>query len=68
VSKKPPDGAVTAFHALWLSVFAVDASLVGRGWDHRIGALGFLVFFAYLVVGEVRAHRGHRGRFGDPDS
>ena len=45
---------VTIWYALWLVVFAVDASLVGRGWDHRLGALLFLLFFGFLIVSEVR--------------
>ena len=47
-------GPVTVWYALWLIVFAVDASLVGRGWDHRLGALMFLLFFGFLIVSEVR--------------
>jgi hypothetical protein len=69
VIRGPQRGSVSVFHLLWLSVFALDASLVGRGWDHRLGAFLFLVFFAGLIIGEVRSHRdGGRGRFGDPDS
>lgn len=45
---------VRVWHALWLVVFAVDASLVGRGWDHRLGALMFLLFFGFLILSEVR--------------
>jgi hypothetical protein len=49
-----PRRPVTLWYALWLVVFAVDASLVGRGWDHRLGALLFLLFFGFLIVSEVR--------------
>jgi hypothetical protein len=52
VDKQPRP--VTVWYALWLVIFAVDASLVGRGWDHRLGALMFLLFFGYLIVSEVR--------------
>ena len=50
--ESPP--RLRAWHLLWLIVFAVDASLVGRGWDHRLGAFLFLLFFGYLVVTELR--------------
>jgi hypothetical protein len=52
VDKQPRP--VTVWYALWLVVFAVDASLVGRGWDHRLGAVLFLLFFGFLIVSEVR--------------
>ncbi|MCU1600755.1 MAG: hypothetical protein JWO22_1464 [Frankiales bacterium] len=45
---------VTLWYALWLIVFAVDASLVGRGWDHRLGAFLFLLFFGFLIFTETR--------------
>jgi hypothetical protein len=48
---------------LWLAVFAVDASLAGRGRSHQVGALGLGVLFAVLVVGEVLAAR--RGPYDD---
>ena len=48
-------GLVDLFFALAGNpLVAVDASLVGRGWDHRLGALMFLLFFGYLIVSEVR--------------
>ncbi len=52
VDKQPRP--VRVWHGLWLLVFALDASLVGRGWDHRLGAFLFLVFFGFLIVTEVR--------------
>jgi hypothetical protein len=45
------------WHVLWLVVFAVDASLQGRGKSHQLGAVGLGVLFAVLVVGEVMATR-----------
>ena len=41
----------------WLVVFAVDASLQGRGRSHQLGALALGVLFATLVVTEVLAAR-----------
>ena len=41
----------------WLLVFAVDASLEGRGRGHQVGALALGVLFATLVVTEVLAAR-----------
>ena len=52
---EPREKHVSLLHGLWLTIFAVDAALVGRGWDHRLGAFLFLVFFSYLVVGELRS-------------
>ena len=54
--ESPP--RLRAWHLLWLVVFAVDAALVGRGWDHRLGAFLFLVFFGFLVVTELRNSEG----------
>ena len=51
-----PD-AVSAWHGVWLLVFAVDASLAGRGRGHQVGALALGVLFAALVVSEVLATR-----------
>ncbi len=48
---------------LWLAVFAVDASLAGRGRGHQIGALMLGLLFAVLVVSEVRAAR--RGSYDE---
>lgn len=47
----------TLLPVLWLAVFAFDASLVGRGRDHQVGALLLALLFTVLVVGEVRAGR-----------
>jgi hypothetical protein len=52
VDKQPRP--VRFWHALWLVVFAIDASLVGRGWDHRLGAFLFMMFFGFLILTEVR--------------
>jgi hypothetical protein len=52
VDRKPR--RVTVWYALWLIVFAVDAGLVGRGWDHRLGAFLLMLFFGFLIVTEVR--------------
>ena len=49
--------------ALWLAVFAVDATLTGRGRSHQVGALGLGLLFAFLVVAEFRAAR--RGPYDD---
>ena len=43
----------------WLLVFAVDASLQGRGRGHQMGAVALGVLFATLVVTELRATRRH---------
>jgi hypothetical protein len=45
------------WHVLWLVVFAVDASLQGRGRSHQMGAVGLGLLFAILVVSEVLATR-----------
>ena len=47
----------TLWPVLWLAVFAVDASLAGRGRGHQFGALGLGLLFAVLVVGEALAAR-----------
>jgi hypothetical protein len=44
---------------VWLAVFAVDASLAGRGRSHQVGALGLGLLFAVLVVSEALAARRH---------
>jgi hypothetical protein len=46
---------MSALHGLWLLVFAVDASLSGRGRDHQLGALGLGLLFAVLLVAELRS-------------
>lgn len=48
---------MSALHGLWLLVFAVDASLPGRGREHRLGALGLGLLFAVLLVTELRSSR-----------
>jgi hypothetical protein len=48
---------VSLWYVLWLVVFAVDASLQGRGRSHQMGALGLGLLFAILVVSEVVATR-----------
>lgn len=48
---------------VWLAVFAVDASLAGRGRGHQVGALGLGLLFAFLIVGEALAAR--RGPYDD---
>jgi hypothetical protein len=48
---------VSAWHVLWLLVFALDASLQGRGRGHQMGAVALGLLFAVLVVGEVIATR-----------
>jgi hypothetical protein len=45
------------WHVLWLVVFAVDASLQGRGRGHQMGAVGLGLLFGVLVVSEVLATR-----------
>lgn len=45
------------WHVLWLLVFALDASLQGRGRGHQMGAVGLGLLFAFLVVSEVVATR-----------
>ena len=50
-------GAVSVWSVSWLVVFAVDASLQGRGRSHQLGALALGVLFATLVVTEVLAAR-----------
>ena len=49
--------SVSMWHVLWLVVFAVDASLQGRGRSHQMGAVGLGLLFAVLVVSEVVATR-----------
>lgn len=48
---------VSPLHAIWLLVFAVDASLPHRDRAHVLGALALLVLFGVLVVSEVRSAR-----------
>jgi hypothetical protein len=55
VEPGPTQRSLSLWHGLWLTVFALDASLVGRGDAHRLGALGFLLLFGWLVVTEVRS-------------
>jgi hypothetical protein len=45
------------WHVVWLLVFAIDATLQGRGRSHQMGAVGLGLLFAILVVGEVVATR-----------
>ncbi|MDP9181829.1 MAG: hypothetical protein M3P04_03485 [Actinomycetota bacterium] len=52
--------AVSMWHVLWLLVFALDASLQGRGRAHQMGAVGLGLLFAFLVVTEVVATRRQR--------
>ena len=51
-------GGGWALHALWLLVFAVDASLPHRDRAHVVGALALLLLFGTLVIGEWRSARG----------
>jgi hypothetical protein len=48
---------VSAWSIAWLLVFAVDASLAGRGRSHQLGDVALGVLFATLVVTEVLAAR-----------
>ena len=48
---------MSPWHVLWLLVFALDASLAGRGRGHQMGAVGLGLLFAFLVVSEVVATR-----------
>ena len=49
--------AVSVWHVLWLSVFAVDAAITGAGRSHQMGAVALGVLFAVLVVTEVLSTR-----------
>jgi hypothetical protein len=48
---------VSAWSVAWLLVFAIDASLDGRGRSHQLGAGALGVLFATLVVTELLAAR-----------
>ena len=60
MSGRTRNGAVSVWHVAWLLVFALDASLQGRGRGHQLGALALGMLFATLVVGELRAARRQR--------
>ena len=51
--------AVSLWSVSWLVVFAIDASLQGRGRGHQMGAVALGVLFATLIVSEVLAARRH---------
>ena len=57
MSRPTPRHAMSMWHVLWLVVFAIDASLQGRGRSHQMGAVGLGLLFAVLVVSEVVATR-----------
>ena len=57
MSRPTRTDAVSAWYGVWLLVFAIDASLAGRGRDHQLGAAALGVLFATLVVSEVLATR-----------
>jgi hypothetical protein len=58
--------AVSPLHGLWLSVFAIDASLAGRGHEHQLGALGLGLLFSWLIVSELLSSRRAASRpFGE---
>jgi hypothetical protein len=44
---------------VWLAVFAVDASLAGRGRSHQVGGRGRGRLVAVRVVSEALAARRH---------
>lgn len=45
------------WHAVWLLVFALDATLEGHGRSHQMGAVALALLFGFLVVSEVVATR-----------
>lgn len=58
--RTPRTEAVSAWYGVWLVVFAIDASLAGRGRSHQLGAAALGMLFATLIVTELLAAR--RGR------
>lgn len=68
MAKTPERRAVSPLHGLWLSVFAIDASLAGRGQEHRLGALVLGLLFTGLIASEVsNDRRTAAARFADPE-
>ena len=57
MSRPTSSHRLSMWHVLWLVVFAVDASLQGRGRGHQMGAVGLGLLFGVLVVSEVLATR-----------
>jgi hypothetical protein len=49
--------SVSLWHVVWLLVFALDATLQGRGRSHQMGAVGLGLLFAALIVSEAVATR-----------
>ncbi|MCW2499295.1 MAG: hypothetical protein JWN87_971 [Frankiales bacterium] len=60
MARHNPTPPVSPLYGLWLAVFAIDASLAGRGWDHQLGALALGLLFTGLLVGEHRSARRAR--------
>lgn len=57
MSRPTPSSGVSPWHVLWLAVFAIDASLQGRGRGHQVGAVGLGLLFAVLIVTELLSAR-----------
>jgi hypothetical protein len=60
---------VSPLYGLWLAVFAIDASLAGRGLEHQLGALALGLLFTGLLWSEVVSHRraNPRPTYGDTE-
>ena len=57
MSRPAPRHAVSWWHVVWLLVFALDATLTGRGRSHQMGAVALGLLFGALVVSEVVSTR-----------